>query len=140
MDPMNVQQATRVVLLHKNHPHHHKVVQLVTRMAEETVALDLETTGAALNDVIGDCDLIVVEAFGRVTPAQWQALDAIRNECYVPVVMLTNAEWEDRLVSGLNAGADAVIPLTMAAEVILAHCRALVRRWRSHPYATPRFA
>lgn len=140
MDPMDVQQSTRVVLLHKNHPHHHKVVQLMTCMTEETVALDLETAGEALNEVIGDCDLIVVEAFGRVTPAQWQTLDAIRTECYAPVVMLTNVEWEERTISGINAGADAVIPLTMATEVILAHCRALVRRWRSHPYATPRFA
>lgn len=111
------------------------------RTASQTIAVDLQRPGAALHEAVRDCDLIVVEAFGQTTAAQWQALYAVRSaDCYAPVVLLTNVEQVERTVNGITAGADAVIPLSSAGDVIVAHCHALMRRWRAHPSATPRFA
>jgi hypothetical protein len=46
----------------------------------------------------------------------------------------------DHTIDAIAAGADAVIPLDLPHDAIVAHCRALMRRWRAHPYATPKFA
>jgi DNA-binding NarL/FixJ family response regulator len=137
---MHLDQSTRVALLYHGRSHRHKVQQIVNHIADETIAVDLDSVSESLCEVVADCDLIVVESLGYVNPRQHQALKWIRISSLAPVVVLTHAVHTDRTIDAIASGADAVIPLSVAQDVIVAHCRALMRRWRSHPYATPKFA
>ena len=137
---MDLDHSTRVALLYQGRSHRHKVRQIVNHIADETVAVDLNCANESLCETVADCDLIVVEALGHTTPHQQRALQWIRASSFAPVVVLTNRAHTDHTIDAIAAGADAVIPLDLAPDAIVAHCEALMRRWRSHPYVTPRFA
>jgi DNA-binding response OmpR family regulator len=137
---MHLDQSTRVALLYHGRSHRHKVQQIVNHIADETIAVDLDSANESLCEVVADCDLIVVESLGHINPRQRQALKWIRISSLAPVVVLTHAVQTDRTIDAIASGADAVIPLNFAHDVIIAHCRALMRRWRAHPYAAPKFA
>lgn len=137
---MELDRSTRVALLSHGCSHRNKVQQIVNHIADETVAVDLSSFDESLCEAVADCDLIVVEAAGHSTPQQQRALQWIRVSSLAPVVILTNRLQTDHTVDTITAGADAVIPLDLAHDAIVAHCRALMRRWRDHPYATPKFA
>jgi DNA-binding response OmpR family regulator len=137
---IDIEQSTRVALLYHGRSHRHKVQQIVNCMADETVAVDLNAVDESLCEMVADCDLVVVEAFGYVTPVHRRALQWIRAGSLAPIVVLINKAQPDHTVDAIMAGADAVISLEQTSDAIVAHCRALVRRWRAHPYATPKFA
>lgn len=134
--------ATRVALLYRGGGQHKKVQQLVEDIGDERVLLSSECADESLCEAVADCDLILIEAPDELTPKQWQALGWIRVSSLAPVVILTGDKPSDEAVGTIvaNAGADAVISLQLATDVIAAHCQALIRRWRAHPYATPKFA
>jgi DNA-binding response OmpR family regulator len=137
---MDLERSTRVALLYHGRSHRHKVQQVVNHIADETVVIDLQSVDETLCEVVAECDLIVVEALGHSTPSQHRALQWIRTSSLAPVVVLTNRLQSEQTIDALTAGADAVISLEMAPDAIVAHCRALMRRWRAHPYITPRFS
>jgi DNA-binding NarL/FixJ family response regulator len=61
----------------------------------------------------------------------WAVLKAIRNstECpEIPVIMLTSADNEDSIVSGLRRGADIYLTKPIAPKQLFAHIEALCRR------------
>lgn len=131
------QRQTRVALLVNEHHYHAKVVQLAHRLADEPVQILFDEARWVLPYRLAECDLILVEAFGPVTDEQQATLDQIRQSSRAPMVMLTTGERAERTIEGLLAGADAVISLTTALEVMVAHCRALLRRWQPRPYSAP---
>lgn len=134
--------ATRVALLYYGDRQHKKVQQLVEDIGDEQVLLSAERSDESLCEAVADCDLILIEARNELTPQQWQALGWIRVSSLAPVVILTGDKPSQDAVDTIvtTAGADAVISLQLATDVIVAHCQALIRRWRAHPYATPKFA
>lgn len=134
--------ATRVALLYYGSRQHKKAQQLVEDIGDEKILLSAECADESLCEAVADCDLILIEAREELTSKQWQALGWIRVGSLAPVVILTGDKPSDEAVSTIVsvAGADAVISLQLATDVIAAHCQALIRRWRAHPYATPKFA
>jgi DNA-binding NarL/FixJ family response regulator len=137
---MELVGSMRVALLYHGRSHRHKVQQIVNHIADETVAVDLSAVNESLCEAVADCDLIVVEAFGHTTSSHKRALTWIRVSSLAPVVFLTSSVQPDHTIAALAAGADAVISLDQSHDAIVAHCWALVRRWRAHPYVMPKFA
>ena len=122
--------AKRIALLHCGHQYHAKVTQLADSLGGEMIVIDLDLLSKLPIDQVSDCDLILYEAFGPGDQFG-DALTRIRQASHAPVVILTSSNHSDRTIDALRAGADAVIPLNIAHEVIVAHCSALMRRWRT---------
>lgn len=132
---------TRVALLCPHgHVQHKKVQQIVDQFADETIVLNSDRVDESLCDTVAECDLIVIEAKGQLCERQWQAIRWVRISSLAPIVVLLGERPGDEAMNSLPEGADAVMSLQLPPEVILAHCQALMRRWRTHPYATPKFA
>ncbi len=132
--------ATRVALLYYGDRQHKKAQQIVEDIGDERILLSAECADESLCEAVADCDLILIEARDELTSKQWQALGWIRVGSLAPVVILTSEKPSADTTKQIAAGADAVISLQLATDVIAAHCQALIRRWRAHPYATPKFA
>jgi DNA-binding response OmpR family regulator len=93
-----------------------------------------------LREAVADCDLIVIETQHHLTPYQRQAIKWVRTGSMAPIVVLIGEKHPEDTIDIIKSGADAVIPLYLTSDAIAAHCQALVRRWRSHPYSSPKFA
>lgn len=74
-------------------------------------------------------DLLLLETLGQVDETTFMLLEGVRARCLVPVVVLTIGHSSEQLVRALAAGADAVWSLDAAHEVLMARCKALLRRW-----------
>lgn len=120
----------KVALLHSGHHHHARVAQIARRLAPEANVIDVDANRLTPNQLAG-CDLVLLEAFEPDSPSNRHALNRVRAGTRAPLVLLTNTRQPDHTIAALEFGADAVIPLHSHNEVILAHCQALLRRWRS---------
>ncbi len=120
----------KIALLHTGQRPNDKVLRLLARFDLQTIHVNVSATDQLDPDQFADCDLILFEAFDRISNENQAALNWIRMGSRAPLVMLTNGARPERTISGLMAGADAVMSLTMSWDVIVAHCYALVRRWR----------
>ncbi len=76
-----------------------------------------------------DADLILVNAFGQVDGMVETIVSRVRFESRVPLIMLTDGYSTEQLVTALTAGADAIWSLNTPIELLLARCKALLRRW-----------
>jgi DNA-binding response OmpR family regulator len=137
---MDNQPVTRVALFHNNHQHHNRVMDLVHSLADEAVDIDLRHCTRTMPERLANCDLILFEAFGQVSLEQQAALNSIRTSSLAPIVMLISGVRTERTIDGILAGADAVISLNTANDVIVAHCQALIRRWHAQVYCTRKVA
>ena len=120
----------KVILLHTGRRPNEKVLSLLAHFDIRTIHISASSTDQLIPDQFSDCDLILFEAFDHISNESQAALNWIRMGSHAPLVMLTNSERTERTISCLMAGADAVISLNMSWDVIVAHCHALVRRWR----------
>ena len=120
----------KIALLHTGQRPNDKVLRLLARFDLQTIHVNVSATDQLNPDQFADCDLILFEAFDRISNENQAALNWIRMGSRAPLVMLTNGVRPERTISGLMAGADAVMSLTMSWDVIVAHCYGLVRRWR----------
>ncbi len=120
----------KIALLHTGQRPNDKVLRLLARFDLQTIHVNVSATDQLNPDQFADYDLILFEAFDRISNENQAALNWIRMGSRAPLVMLTNGVRPERTISGLMAGADAVMSLTMSWDVIVAHCYALVRRWR----------
>jgi DNA-binding response OmpR family regulator len=78
---------------------------------------------------LANADLILLDAFDRVDGIVETIVARIRMESRVPLVMLTDGYSTEQLVTALTAGADAIWALNIPVEVLMARCKALLRRW-----------
>jgi DNA-binding NarL/FixJ family response regulator len=120
----------KIILLHTGQRPNEKVLRLLARFDIQTIHINVVTTDSLIPDQFVDCDLILFEAFDPISNESQAALNWIRMGSRAPLVMLTHGARTERTISGLMAGADAVMSLNMSWDVIIAHCYALVRRWR----------
>jgi hypothetical protein len=128
----------KIALLHTGQRPNDKVLRLLARFDIEAIHINVSATGQLDPDQFADCDLILFEAFDHISNENQAALNWIRMGSRAPLVMLTNGARSERTISGLMAGADAVMSMTTSWDVIVAHCYALVRRWRSGQNAPTR--
>ena len=136
---MNSEHSTRVALLHGQN-YHKKVLQLVAGIASETLVFSSEGVDESLREAVADCDLIVIEAQQHLTPYQRQAIKWVRTGSMAPIVVLIGEKRTEDTVDIITTGADAVIPLYWTSDAIMAHCQALMRRWRSDSLSSPKLA
>ena len=119
--------AVRGVHLHIG-PEPHKLCRRLFAMLGATMAQTSVAVTIA-RDELGDCDLIFVEAFGAVTPEIQAGLQWVRLVSKAPLIVLVDTHRPEQAVLAFKAGADAVIPITTARDVIAVRCMALLRRW-----------
>lgn len=74
-------------------------------------------------------DLILLESFGVAKKEMQPVLYRIRLGSRAPLVLLSDERSVDWKIQALRAGADAILSMTTSADVILARCQALLRRW-----------
>lgn len=55
----------------------------------------------------------------------------VRTSSKAPLVVLMNAAHAEQMLLALAAGADAVLTPPMKQALVVAHCRALLRRWQN---------
>ncbi len=77
---------------------------------------------------IAGADLILLDAFECLDGTIDTVLTRIRIECRVPLVILTTGYSTDQLVAALTAGADEIWTVRIPAEVLIARCKAILRR------------
>lgn len=77
---------------------------------------------------IADSDLILLDGFERLDGLIETVLTRIRLEHRVPLVILTNGHSTEQLVTALTAGADAIWAVNISFDVLLARCKAILRR------------
>ena len=82
-----------------------------------------------LYDHLPSFDLIMLESFGQVDVSTLAAVSSIRMGSRAPLVMLMSSYARTEMIDALQAGVDAVWALGMPKEMLLARCRALLRRW-----------
>lgn len=112
----------------------------VDRSKSRNIQQKLITTGFDVLEVnpenetlkkIQNTDLIIIESYGHFHRDLVSLLHQARMHSHAPIVMLTDNQTFDWSSSAIAAGADAIVTIATADEVIIARCQALLRRWRS---------
>ncbi len=114
-----------------------RVTQDVNRNSERLSQMftdeGLSVQVLAMNDKLYDhlphFDLILLESFGQVDASTISAVSSIRMGSRAPLVVLMSSYARNEMIDALYAGVDAVWALGMPREMLLARCRALLRRW-----------
>jgi DNA-binding response OmpR family regulator len=110
-----------------------RAATLIDRLLEEGMEIDKSASHDLSKVQLDAYDLILISVnhvlYGRIG----DLLGAIRRLSRAPIVLLTEQHSLDWFVSAVRAGADAVADARTPDDVLLAHCRALLRRWRSPP-------
>ncbi len=103
--------------------------RLRTILAGVDMAVTVWNQLAQPGEVWPDFDLILLRV-ARQNPRQVHTvLTQIRAQSWAPVILLADRQVLEWSLTTLPAGADAVIGLHTADEVIVARCQALLRRW-----------
>ena len=89
---------------------------------------ELDAEGGSLAE-LHDADLIVVEYYGYFPTDLASLLNQVRSSSQAPIVMLTDNQSFEWSSAAIAAGADAIVTVATADEVITARCQALLRRW-----------
>jgi DNA-binding response OmpR family regulator len=125
--------AVLVLWLRSSSSNNQRAETLLDRLREEGMEIDKSSTHDLSKVSLDAYDLILISVthveYGRID----ELLGAIRRISRAPIVLLTEQYSLDWFVSAVRAGADAAADAHTPDEVLLAHCRALLRRWRSSP-------
>ncbi len=103
-----------------------RLSQMFTDEGLSVQVLEMDDT---LYDHLSSFDLIMLESFGQVDVSTIAAVSSIRMGSRAPLVMLMSSYARNEMIDALYAGVDAVWALGMPKEMLLARCRALLRRW-----------
>lgn len=77
---------------------------------------------------IDNFDLILLESMGRMDGPILDAVTRIRQSSLTPLVLVTASYSRNQMIDALSAGVDAVWAIGMSNEMLLARCRALLKR------------
>jgi DNA-binding response OmpR family regulator len=102
------------------------------RLQRQLQMQDLELEIISVSDVtdlhFSTADLVMLDACERMEGIAEILVPRIRMETQVPLVMVTNCYSTEQLVMILTLGVDAIWSLDTSLEVLMARCRALLRR------------
>ncbi|MCB0113141.1 MAG: hypothetical protein KDD84_03605, partial [Caldilineaceae bacterium] len=76
-------------------------------------------------------DLVLIDAFVDFESTVQMAAARLRIKSRMPLVMLTQAYSSEQLVLALRSGIDAILSYDTSPALLMAHCNALLRRWRT---------
>lgn len=121
--------AAHVVWLRQRRQIGDNALCLQQGMKAQGLCLEIADVFDVSSTQLADADLILLDAFDRVDGTVETIVARIRLESRVPLVMLTDGYSTEQLVTALTAGADAIWALNIPVEVLMARCKALLRRW-----------
>ncbi|MBX2999617.1 MAG: response regulator transcription factor [Caldilineaceae bacterium] len=121
--------SAHIVWLRQRRQMGENAVRLQGGMKAQGLLLEVVDVFDATSSQLAGADLILLDAFDRVDGIVETIVARIRMESRVPLVMLTDGYSTEQLVTALTAGADAVWALNIPVEVLMARCKALLRRW-----------
>jgi DNA-binding response OmpR family regulator len=104
----------------------------VLRLQERLQMQDLELKVISISDLtdlhFSTADLVMLDACERMEDIAEILVPRIRMETRVPLVIVTNCYSTEQLVTILTLGVDAIWSLDTSLEVLMARCKALLRR------------
>lgn len=108
-----------------------KVRRLMGRFAGEGIDVWLVNGDHLPLEQVLCFDLILLESSSKSIPQMQKSLKRIRLGSRAPLILLTDEYSVQWSLDALQAGADAILPINAPNDVVLARCRALLRRWLS---------
>jgi DNA-binding response OmpR family regulator len=130
---LEILPAARIIWLRQRRQMGENALKLQRGMKAQGFLLEIADVFDASSTQLANADLILLDAFDRVDGIVETIVARIRLESRVPLVMLTDGYSTEQLVTALTAGADAIWALNIPVEVLMARCKALLRRWMSEP-------
>lgn len=121
--------AARILWLRQPTPQDEKSRTLDSEMRTQGLQLRVVDAFSVTSDQLAQADLILLDAYSHVDGMVETIVSRIRFESRVPLIMLTRGYSTDELVTALTAGADAIWSVNTPVEILLARCKALLRRW-----------
>lgn len=129
----NHQTETNVLWLHLPQPKHDRLA-ITRRLQEAGFHVQTRNLFAARVDEILNANLIILDTRSAFDGPAKTAIRRIRSCSTVPVIIMVERGSEEEEVAALQAGVDAVCTPRHPAEVLIARCRAILRR--SQPVLT----
>jgi hypothetical protein len=101
-------------------------------LANEGMHLFVLPSAAAIEESWPAFGLVMIQIAQMARADVFDLVEQVRENTHAPLVLLTDwpHEW---LLDSILFGADAVVSLNTTQAEILAHCNALLRRWRPRP-------
>lgn len=123
--------AAQIAWLQGAGPQREIVHRLESQFEEQGIPIRVTTVGLSESDVFPYYDLLILEYLRCNRRELARIIAHIRRACAAPIIVLARCAVAELTVVALRAGADTVIPLNTTDEVIVARCRALLRRWHA---------
>lgn len=122
--------AARIAWLQGAGPQREFVHRLERKFGEQGTPISFTVVSMNDSDIFPYYDLLILE-YPRCNRRELARLiTRIRRVCSAPIIVLSRCDEADLTVAALHAGADTVVANNTAEEVIVARCRALLRRWQ----------
>lgn len=121
--------SARVAWVRVTHDVNRNSERLSQMFTDEGLSVQVLEMDDTLYDHLPSFDLIMLESFGQVDVSTIAAVSSIRMGSRAPLVVLMSSYARNEMIDALYAGVDAVWALGMPREMLLARCRALLRRW-----------
>jgi DNA-binding response OmpR family regulator len=121
-----------VLWLRQHDPLVETALQLKEEMIDQGLSLEMKEGLDYTSLRLAHVDLILLEAIDCVDGIVETIVARIRLKSRVPLVVLTDGYSTEQLVTALAAGADAIWTFNTPVKVLIARCRAMLRR-RSLP-------
>jgi hypothetical protein len=119
---------TRIVWLRQHCYQEPAVLRLQERLQMQDLELEIIRVSDVTDLHFSTADLVMLDACERMEGIAEILVPRIRMETRVPLVMVTNCYSTEQLVTILTLGVDAIWSLDTSLEVLVARCRALLRR------------
>lgn len=103
--------------------------ELYRQMQAQGIKLTIIDAFDVASDELLSADLVLLDAFDSLDGSIETVVARIRFESRVPLIVLTNGYSSEQLVTALTAGADAIWSQNTPIDLLLARCKALLRRW-----------
>lgn len=128
------QVTTQVLLLYRQQPGR-RSLRLLAKLGITTKYVTLWSQDQVEAATLAGFDMILYEADNTDMAEIRATLTWVRTSSKAPLVVLMNVAHAEQMLMALAAGADAVLTPPMKPALVVAHCRALLRRWQhgGHP-------
>ncbi len=130
-----VQDATQVLLLYRQQEPGQRSLRLLAKLGITAKHRTLWPHDQVEAATLVGFDMILYEADNTDMAEIRATLTWVRTSSKAPLVVLMNVAHAEQMLMALAAGADAVLTPPMKPALVVAHCRALLRRWQhgGHP-------
>jgi hypothetical protein len=122
--------TTEVLLLCQQPAASANTIRLLAGLGVELTCVKVCVLGDIGAVTLDRFDLILYEAGSRYAVELQATLNWVRTSSRAPLVVLAGGASAEEALLALVAGADAVITPAIRQEIAVAHCHALLRRWR----------